>query len=207
MAADHLKYAKQIVQFPELGKGDIAYLQGWECPHYLMCVDGQTRVFRRSVEGREVLIYRVASGNTCILTTQCLLSGGTFPAESIAESDVRLAAIPADGFRFLMSESSVFREFVLDDYARLLGTMFSVIDDVAFKSIDQRLAARLLADVDQDGLVNKTHQMLADDLGSAREVVSRKLGAWERTGWVTTNRGSIKLNDRAVLAKYRGETD
>ncbi len=203
MTADHLKYAKEIVQFSELRNGDIAYLQGWECPHYLMCIDGQTRVYRRSTEGREVLVYRVTSGDTCILTTQCLLSGGTFPAESVAESDVRLAAIPSNGFRHLMDVSWVFREFVLNDYTRLLGSMFSLIEDVAFKSIDQRLTARLLADVGPDGVVNKTHQRLADDLGSVREVVTRKLGAWERSGWITTTRGSIIINDRAALARYR----
>lgn len=203
MENEHLAQAMDSVHFPELTPGEIAYLQGWECPNYLMCMEGQTRVFRTSSSGREVLIYRVASGGTCVLTTQCLLSGGTFPAESVAESHVRLAAIPAETFRHLMDASPVFREFVLNDYSRLLGSMFSLVEDVAFKNLEERLAGRLLTEAGPEGVVTKTHQQLALDLGSVREVVSRYLGAWEKAGWISTARGSIQINDRTALARYR----
>ncbi len=198
MENEHRKLALDSVQFPQLDQGEIAYLQGWECQNYLMCLEGQTRVFRTSNSGREVLIYRVTSGSTCVLTTQCLLTGGTFPAESNAESKVRLAALPAATFRHLMSTSPNFRNFVLNDYARLLGDMFALLEDVAFKNLDQRLAGRLLAEADPDGIVKKTHQQLAYDIGSARKVVSPHLATWERNGWVTTARGSIQILDRSA---------
>lgn len=202
MSADHLAFAKDAVNFPALSNGDTAYMRGWECANYLMCLDGQTRVYRTSSTGREVSIYRVQSGGTCVLTTQCLLSGGTFPAESVAESDVVLAAIPAAAFRQLIDVSSTFREFVLNDQARLLGSLFSLIEDVAFKSVDQRLAARLLADAGESGVIHKTHHQLALDLGSVREVITRQLGNWERAGWITTTRGAIQIIDRGALAKH-----
>ena len=172
-----------------LEAGAIAYeLQG-ACANYLMCIDGRTRVFRMSEGGREMLIYKVGAGGTCVLTTQCLLSGGGFPAQSVAEARTELAALPADTFRQLMRESDAFRDFVLDDYTRLLSGMFDLIEEVAFAPLEQRLARRLLVEADADGIVWKTHQQLASDVGSVREVVSRLLGEWADAGLVEIRRG------------------
>lgn len=204
MAGEHLALAQDHVQFPTLAAGDVAYHQGWECPNYVMCIGGKTRVFKTSEGGREILIYSVSSGGTCVLTTHCLLAGGTFPAESTAETEATLAAIPSAQFHALMAQSDVFRKFVLDDYMRLLSTMISLVDEVAFATLDQRLAGRLLADANSIGLVEKTHQQLAQDLGSVREVVSRYLSDWERAGWIKTARGSIQIVNSEALASYKG---
>ena len=80
--------------------------------------------------------------------------------------------------------------------------MQCVVDEVAFASLDLRLARRLLAEADASGIVSKTHQQLALDLGSVREVISRYLSEWERMGWVRSSRGSIEVLDRAALAAY-----
>lgn len=205
MQDNHLALAQEHVQFPTLAAGDVAYRQGWECPNYVMCIGGKTRVFKTSDTGREILIYTVGSGGTCVLTTQCLLAGGTFPAESTAETEATLAAIPGSIFHTLMSDSDVFRKFVMDDYMRLLSTMINLVDEVAFSSLDQRLAGRLLAEATSTGLVEKTHQQLAHDLGSVREVISRHLSDWERAGWVATARGSIQIVDREALASYKSD--
>jgi CRP/FNR family transcriptional regulator len=203
---EHLGTAREAVRFVELASGAVAYHQGWECPNYVMCVEGTTRVFKSSDLGREILIYRLSAGETCVLTTSCLLAGGTFPAESVAETPGRLACIPAKTFHHLMTASPPFRRFVLDDYARLLNSMISLIDEVTFDSLDERLARRLLAEADAQGTVRKTHQQLALDLGSVREVVSRYLGEWERAGWIRTTRGKIEILSKADLATYRGRT-
>lgn len=200
MSPAHLQVARGTVQFPVLEPADIAYHQDWACPNYVMCVDGLTRVFRLSETGREVLVYRVGAGGTCLLTTQCLLSGGTFPAESVAEERTTLAALPASTFHQLMRDSDEFRTLVLDDYAKLLGALFSLVDDLAFTNLEQKLARRLLADAGIDGAVIKTHQQLASDLGTVREVVSRQLGLWERSGLISLERGAIHILDRAHLA-------
>jgi CRP/FNR family transcriptional regulator len=135
-----------------------------------------------------------------VLTTQCLLSRTNFPAESVAEAKTSLAAVPARWFHTFMEELPAFRAFVIADYTKLLGTMFSFVDTLAFQTIEQRLARRLLADADKTLLVAKTHQQLASDIGSVREIVSRHLGEWERNGWVRNARGQIRILDRAALA-------
>lgn len=196
----HLQLARGTVQFPVLEAGATAYELDGECANYLMCLEGRTRIFRMSEGGREVLIYKVGPGGTCALTTQCLLSGGTFPAQSIAEERTELAALPVGTFQHLMAESAAFRSFVLDDYTRLMTGLFTLIDEVAFVPLKQRLAQRLLAEADPRGIVAVTHQKLADDIGSVREVVSRILAQWAEAGLVELRRGAIEIVDRGSLA-------
>jgi CRP/FNR family transcriptional regulator len=191
-------------QFNRLRQGDIAYRQGQHCHNYVMCIEGQTRVFKTSESGREILLYQVGPGETCVLTTSCLMAGSPFPAESTAETDVLHAALPANAFHRLVGSSPRFRKFVLDNYGDLLSSLIMLVDEVAFASLDLRLARRLLAEADQQGVVAKTHQQLALDLGSVREVISRYLAEWERMGWVHASRGSIEVKNRAALASYGG---
>lgn len=200
LSANDLAMFEQVVRFPVLESGAVAYQQGWECPNYLMCVDGRTRVFKASESGREMLVYKVEGGGTCLLTTQCLLSNSTFPVESIAEKQTMLAAIPKKSFHKFMAEIPAFRDYVIGDYTRLLGTMFSLIDTIAFATTEQRLARRLLTDATDVQVVSKTHQQLALDIGSVREIVSRHVSDWERKGWIKSNRGQIEIIDRAALA-------
>lgn len=200
LGAVGLEAAREAVRFPILEAGAVAYEVDGPCMDYLMCVDGRTRVFRMSEQGREMLIYKVGAGGTCVLTTQCMLSGGNFPAESVAEERTLLAALPTRTFRALMAGSEPFRRFVLDDYAKLLASLITLVDEVAFAPLEQRLARRLLAEADRDGIVVKTHQQLAADVGSVREVVSRILSHWADTGLVELGRGRIAILDRAALA-------
>ena len=114
-----------------------------------------------------------------------------------------LAAVPASWFYTFMAEVPAFRDFVIADYAKLLGTMFAFVDTLAFATVEQRLARRLLAEADATLVVAKTHQQLASDIGSVREIISRHLGEWERAGWVETSRGSVRIIDRTALATRR----
>jgi CRP/FNR family transcriptional regulator, anaerobic regulatory protein len=191
-------------QFNRLRGGDVAYCQGQHCHAYVMCIEGQTRVFKTSESGREILLYQVGPGETCVLTTSCLMAGSSFPAESNAETDVLLAVLPASVFHRLMGVSPRFRKFVLDNYGDLLSSLIMLVDEVAFASLDLRLARRLLAEANAQGVVAKTHQQLALDLGSVREVISRYLAEWERMGWVHATRGSIEVKNRPALASYCG---
>lgn len=201
-ADDHERMAR-VLQFPVLKPGQVAYALEAPCPNYLMCVEGRTRIYKTSDTGREMLLYNVQDGGTCVLTTQCLLSHTNFPAESVAELTTTLAAIPARWFYLFMEEMPAFRSHVLSDYTKLLGTMFSFVDSLAFQTIEQRLARRLLVDAGETLLVEKTHQQLASDIGSVREIVSRHLGDWERRGWVSNARGQVRILDRGALAARR----
>jgi CRP/FNR family transcriptional regulator len=199
---EHWAEMLRSIRFNRLNEGDIAYYQGQECQAYVMCIDGRTRVFKTSESGREILLYQVGRGETCVLTTSCLMAGRPFPAESTAETDVLLAALPAAVFHRLLTASIPFRQFVLNNYGDLLSSLITLVDEVAFASLDLRLARRLLAEADERGIVTKTHQQLAHDLGSVREVISRYLGEWERMGWVRASRGSIEVCDPQALATY-----
>lgn len=203
LSARHLQIARGTVHFPVLEAGAIAYDLEGRCHNYVMCIDGRTRVYKMSESGREMLIYKVSAGETCVLTTQCLLSGGRFPAESVAEARTEQAALPADTFRQLMAESPEFRDFVLTDYTKLLAGMFALLEEVAFAPLERRLARRLLVEANAEGVVNKTHQQLALDVGSVREVVSRILAQWAEAGLVVLRRGQIELIDRAALIADR----
>ncbi|GAB6846196.1 CRP/FNR family transcriptional regulator [Methylorubrum rhodinum] len=203
LPVDHLHILRAGVHFPVLEAGATAYELAGECANYLMCIEGRTRVFRMSAGGRQILIYRVGPRGTCVLTTQCLLSGGTFPAESVAEQRTVLAALPAETFRHLMAASPAFRTFVLDDYAKLTAILFGLLDEIAFAPLEQRLAGHLLAQADGRGMVTATHWQIAADLGTVREVVSRHLAGWERAGWVRILRGQVEIRDRIALASLR----
>lgn len=200
--AEHQAEMLAAIQVKRLSEGDVAYRQGQTCEAYVMCIEGRTRVFKTSESGREILLYQVGPGQTCVLTTSCLMAGNSFPAESTAESDVLLAALPAPVFHRLMKSSAQFREFVMGNYSELLSSLIILVDEVAFTSLDQRLARRLLADADDQGIVSTTHQQLASDLGSVREVISRLLGEWERLGWLHGSRGSIQVLNRSALSDY-----
>lgn len=198
----HQDLLKDVVTFKQLSQGEIAYQPGWDCSHYLMCLKGQTRAYKSSETGREILLYRVSTGETCVLTTSCLMAGSTFPAESVAEQDTLLAAIPAKDFNDLMDKSISFRKFVHDNYGDLLSELILLVNEVAFSRVDIRLARYLLKMADESDTVHSTHQQLALDMGSVREVISRHLNEWERQGWIDSQRGKIQLLDKDKLNEY-----
>ena len=162
-----------------------------------MRLAGRSRVYKISESGREILLYRVSAGETCVLTTTCLLGKSHYPASTVVEEPIRDVVIPAAIFHQLMVESEVFRRFVLSNYGNLISELIVLVDEVAFHSIASRLAGLLLAVLGSK--VTTTHQQLAGELGSAREVVSRQLKDFERQGWVKLGRASIELLDRAAL--------
>ena len=133
---EHRRELLATTQFNRLRGGDIAYRQGQSCHNYVMCIEGQTRVFKTSESGREILLYQVGPGETCVLTTSCLIAGNPFPAESTAETDVLLAALPASAFNRLMTTSPRFRHYVLSNYGDLLSSLIMLVDEVAFASLD-----------------------------------------------------------------------
>ena len=151
--------------------------------------------------GRDIVLYRVEAGESCVLTTACLLAHEAYSAEGVAETDVRAVAIPRPAFDRLMASSQEFRDFVLTAYARRITDLFRVIDDVAFGRIDVRLAGRLIALADRSDDVAATHQQLATELGTAREVISRVLQDFQKRGLISQSRGHITLRDRAHLSK------
>jgi CRP/FNR family transcriptional regulator, anaerobic regulatory protein len=195
-AKDKLRQHARIAEAPA---GAVGYREGSPCNAYVMRLAGRSRVQKISDSGREILLYRVGPGETCVLTTTCLLGHTHYPAETIVEEAVRDVVVPAQAFHQLMLESEVFRRFVLSNYGDLISDLIVLVDEVAFHRLEARLA-RLLVEAAQKGAaITSTHQQLAAGLGSAREVVSRHLKEFERNGWVQLGRGQIEVLDVGAM--------
>lgn len=165
----------------------------------LFLMSGTIRVSQTSDGGREIVLYRVDAGESCVLTTACMLAEEAYNAEGMAETDVTAVVLPKESFDRLVAEEAAFRQFVFSAYSRRLIDLLRVVDDVAFGRIDVRLAQRLLALAGQAEEVSATHQQLASELGSAREVISRTLQDFQKRGMVSQSRGRIVLKDRGAL--------
>lgn len=161
---------------------------------YLLLLAGTVRVQQVSETGREIVLYRVSAGESCALTTACLMGYEEYQAEGIAETDVEAVAIPRTTFDDLIARSQAFRRFVFTAFSVRITNLFRVIEEVAFARIDVRLAQRLLELGGAKGHVDLTHQQLAAELGTAREVISRQLNEFQRRGWIATSRGAIALS-------------
>ena len=187
-------------QLVKLDQERFVFRSGDLCNAFLVLVDGSVRVQLTSAGGREVTLYRLGPGGSCILTTSCLLSHENYPAEAVAESDITAVAIPNTAFQEALDHSRAFRDFVFDGFSKRLTNVIQRIEEVALTPIDTRLAGALLR-LDELGGEQVTHQQLAVELGTAREVVSRHLKKLEREGLVELGRGRIRVLERGRLQR------
>lgn len=175
--------------------------QGDQCSNYLLVIEGSVKVITRAENGREIVLYRLGSGDSCVLTTSCLFGNNRYPAEGITETGVLALAIPANRFQQAIQQSGAFRGFVFTSFSGHLGGLITLVEEVAFGRVDMRLARHLLDQADGVDSIQATHQELATELGTAREVISRQLKDFEQRQLVRLQRGSITLLDRTRLAE------
>lgn len=182
--------AAQVVRLPA---GTRIFGPGQAPEAYLLLIEGVVRVQQVSEQGREIVLYRVQGGESCALTTACLMGYEAYQAEGIAETDIEAVAIPRATFDDMIGKSTEFRRFVFTAFSQRVTNLFSIIEEVAFSRIDVRLASRLLDLMNASRHIELTHQQLAAELGTAREVISRQLTEFQRRGWIATQRGSIEI--------------
>jgi CRP/FNR family transcriptional regulator len=199
---DVLTRSSSVITLPA---GSRIYGPGQAPENYLLLLDGSVRVQQVSEGGREIVLYRVSAGESCALTTACLMGYEDYLAEAIAETDVRAVAIPRATFDDLIARSPEFRRFVFTAFSRRVTDLFHVIEEVAFSRMDIRLAHKLLELSHGSDQVTATQQQLASELGTAREVVSRVLTELHRRGWLMATRGHITISNRPALEKLVGE--
>lgn len=169
------------------------------CRGFPLLLEGSIKVVKLAASGRELLLYRVTPGGSCIITSSCLLGRSDYNARGIAETPLSLLAIPAPDFAALLVEHPPFRDFVFHLFAERIAELMQLVEEVAFARLDQRLAKALLA---KNGTVlGITHQQLADELGSVREIVSRLLKGFAAQGLVALGREQVTLLDRDGLQK------
>jgi CRP/FNR family transcriptional regulator len=183
----------------QVGAGTRLFEPGLPCTGFPLLLEGSVRVSKVSPGGREIVLYRVGPGEGCVLSGSCLLGQVDYGAEGVAETDVTLLTLPPPAFEELILHHRPFRRFVFEMVGARLAEVMELVDEVAFKRLDTRLA-RLL--VQRGPVVQATHQGLADELGSVRVFVSRLLRGFEERGWVRLERERITVLDAKALVGY-----
>jgi CRP/FNR family transcriptional regulator len=184
--------------------GQLVFGDGSPCTHYPLLIDGIIRASKISADGHEILLYLLNPGESCVISVVTLLGEAACPAIGTAETQLLLYAVPRSVFLEMVLESAPFRAFVFSALSRRLTHLMALVD-VAFRRVDQRLASRLLRDRQP---ISATHQMLADELGTSREVVSRILEAFKQSGMIRLGRKRIEILDRHALDRlHRLEGD
>jgi CRP/FNR family transcriptional regulator len=182
----------------EAPSGTVFFDVDTPCSLFLLVTRGSVRVFRPGPE-REIYLYSVERGQSCILTVSCLLGNSAYPARGVVEEDVVGYVIPRPVFADLLDRSTDFRHLIFDLFGERMTNLMTLIEEISFRRLDQRLAGLL---AERPGLIETTHQQLAAELGSVREVVSRILKQFEKQGWVQLTRGSIQILDRPALVAF-----
>lgn len=179
--------------------GTLLFDSGFACQALPLVVDGAIRVLKRADNGREISLYRVRRGELCLLTVSCLLGGDAYPATGIAETAVSAIALPRPLFLRLTEQQPPFRQAVFHLFAERLAGLMQLVEEVSFRRLDQRLAGLLAA---RAPLLLGSHQQLADELGSVREILSRLLKQFEDQGWLRLGRERIEILNPQALRHY-----
>lgn len=185
----------------DVPEGSTLFREREACQGFPLVLEGEVRVSRSASNGRELELYRVTPGEMCLISSACLFAGQPFTARGVTTRFTRLAMLPAATFRAALA-SEPFRDFVLGLFAARMADLTSLIEAVAFQKLDSRLAATLLGHGTQ---IKVTHQSLADELGTVREIISRLLHRFELAGWVELSRECITIRDSAGLRELAAQ--
>ena len=190
-----LREFQQAAFLAKISKGRDVFLEGSQVDAIALLISGVVRVYKIGETGREITLYRFGNGQSCILTANAILSQKTFPAIATVEKEAEAVMIPADTFRDWVVRHDLWREFVFDLLSQRLSTMMAVVDEIAFRRMDARIASLLLSRVAMRNPIRITHQEIASELGSSREVISRLLEDFSERGLIRSARGEIELLD------------
>lgn len=190
---------RQLAKCAHIAEGSIIFRPGDKSDKFPFVASGSIRVQRITESGREIVLYRVSANETCILTTASLISGESYSAEAIAETDVIAYLLTEATFRDLINHYEDFRALVFKSYSHRISELMLKVEEIACLGIDVRLAQRLLEMADNKGIVKATQIALAADLATAREVIGRSLKVFVHSGWVSLARGEVEIKNRQAL--------
>lgn len=169
------------------------FATGDTCDNFILIIEGQARIQISTRTGREIILFRIKTGESCALTTSCLLSRSPYYAEGVSETPLQIISIPATTFRKILIEHPELSIGLLDNYAQRIGELTRVIDRLVSRDLNSELKKFLIHNADAQKTVHLSHQRIADELGSSREVISRKLKTYEKAGLVQLARGQITV--------------
>lgn len=193
---DALLSTANVMQLPA---GTTVFDEDQPCMGFPLLLSGSIRVIKAAPNGRELQLYRVVPGESCILTSSCLLGHTRYQARGVVDHPLEMALLPATAFHSLLGKHEPFRSYVFNLFSDRLTDLMQLVSAVAFQKLDQRLAALL---VGKTSPIHTTHQALADELGSAREMVSRLLKGFAEQGWVKLGREQIEVIDVVALKRF-----
>jgi len=185
----------------KLHPGKVLFRHGDEVTGFVLVVSGRVDVYMTGPTGREILLYSITPGETCVQTTLGLLGEEDYSAEAVAETAIEIVIIPKPMFMDLLGSSTAFRRIIFHAFASRLQSIMQVLERVAFIKVEERLAAILLERLDDRGLVHNTHQELATAIGSVREVVSRRLELFGKKGLIILERRNIRITNQSGLMR------
>ncbi|HKI55272.1 MAG TPA: Crp/Fnr family transcriptional regulator, partial [Anaerolineales bacterium] len=186
---------KQHAQFAKISAGHDIFVDGDRVDGIALLLSGVVRVYKIGETGREITLYRFGLGESCILSANAIMSDKSFPAIATVEEDAEAVMIPAEVFREWVNKYEPWREFVFGLLSERLSTVMTVVDEVVFKRMDRRVASFLLNQAEVQNPMRVTHQEIAAELGSSREVISRILEDFSREGLINAGRGTIEAMD------------
>jgi CRP/FNR family transcriptional regulator, anaerobic regulatory protein len=185
--------------FTRIPEGRDVFIEDDHVDSIALLISGVVRVYKIGETGREITLYRFGNGESCILTANAILSQKSFPAVATVEKEAEAVMIPADTFRDWVRRYDLWREFVFELLSQRLSAVMAIVEEVAFHRMDARLASLLSERSLRSDLIHITHQEIAAELGSSREVISRILEDFSALGMVKISRGSIKVLDQEAL--------
>ncbi len=197
-----LRRVCDTMQTLSIPSGTAVFDEHQPCRGFPFVLDGAIRVVKLSAGGRELPLYRVRAGESCIITSSCLLGHADYNARGVSEGQTTLALLPRQLFDEMLAEPA-FRDFVFSLFSERVAELMQLVEEVAFRKLDQRLAALLLG---KGRVVHATHQQLADELGSVREMVSRLLKGFAEQGLVRLGREQVEVLDAAGLREVASVT-
>jgi CRP/FNR family transcriptional regulator len=190
---------QQKAFFARIPEGHDVFIEGDQVDAIALLISGVVRVYKIGETGREITLYRFGNGESCILTANAILSQKNFPAVATVEREAEAVMIPSEAFRDWVRRYDLWREFVFDLLSERLSAVMAIVEEVAFRRMDTRVATFLLERSRLSDLIQITHQEVAAELGTSREVVSRILEDFSSSGIVSISRGLIKVLDRDAL--------
>lgn len=192
---------KQAAFLARIPAGKDVFVEGDDVDAIALLVSGVVRVYKVGETGREITLYRFGLGESCILTANAILSRQSFSAIATVEQDAEAVMLPADIFREWIRLYDLWRDFVFTLLSQRLSTVMEIVDEVTFRRMDIRVAILLLERSRIHNPISGTHQEIAAELGSSREVISRILEDMASRGIIRVLRGSIEILDSDLLKK------
>ena len=193
------------VSIRRVAAGEYICWEGDVCTQLAIVLSGIVRVYKIGESGREITLYRIEEHESCILTASCILSQIRFPALAIVEQEVRAALIPAPVLREWIEKYDVWRHYVFELMSKRLADVITTVEEIAFRRVDVRIAEFLLRSAEAKADIETTHQEIAYELGTAREVVSRILKDFERMDLISLSRGIITVRSKQALLEKASE--